>query len=327
MKVSIITPVYNGMKYFPLTLASVDEIDYVDYEHIIVDDCSTDGTFEKLRDDNPKRMWFQNEKNMGESHTVNRAYEIASGDLILVLNSDDLIAPDLINHAVERFLQKPTLDVVYPDWNMIDQNGKILQVINTHKFDARILFEDFNCIPGPGAVFRNKIVSPLRDTTYKWAGDYDQWLRLAKTDNFERIPIVLASWRKHEGAQTHQRGLEMAKERILLVKNAFKRENSNNFNFRHSLGAAYYFAARLVFFDSRIPSTFWLLKSYAFRPLNARKSIFQRPIMISILLAFPFLLPLVRAPFQTFPVLQRVLLRLTGPEFSRRFSDAISRLE
>jgi glycosyltransferase involved in cell wall biosynthesis len=327
MKVSIITPVFNGMKYFPLTLASVDAVNYLDYEHIIVDDCSTDGTFEKLYDENPRRIWYQNQRNMGESHTVNRAYELASGDLILVLNSDDLISSELINHAVERFLQKPTLDVVYPDWNMIDQDGEIIQVIKTLDFDAKILFEDFNCIPGPGAVFRNNVISPLRDTTYKWAGDYDQWLRLVTADNFERIPFVLASWRKHEGAQTHQRGLPMARERILLVKNAFKRENSSEFSFRHALGAAYYFAARLVFFDLKIPSTIWLLRSYTLRPLKVKGSTFQRPFMISVLLAFPFLLPLVRALLRQFPVFQKLLSRVMGPDFSRRFSDALSKIE
>lgn len=327
MKVSIITPVFNGMKFFPETLACVDDLNYEDYEHIVVDDCSTDGTFEKLRDINPKRRWFKNEINMGEAETVNKAYDLAAGELVLVLNADDLIHPDLLNKVVSRFSKNAELDVVYPDWNMIDEEGAIIQVINTPDFDARVLFEDFTCIPGPGAIFKNKLISPLRDVQYKWAGDYDQWLRISNGKNFERIPLVLSSWRKHSGAQTHQRGLAMAKERILLIQNAFLRTNSFQYNKNTALGSAYYFAARLVFFDKRVPSTKWLIKSFVLRPKRIKGSNFKRPAIITILLAWPVLLPVVRMPFRTFPPLEKVISKLLGPEFSRRLSDAIANLE
>ena len=327
MKVSIITPVYNGMRYFPETLKSVDRQTYQNFEHIIVDDRSTDGTFESLADSNPRRFWFRNDINMGESFSVNRAYELAKGELVLVLNADDLISPILLEIAVQKFREKPSLDVVYPDWDMIDEAGIIIQRIHTLNFREQVLFEDFNCIPGPGAVFRNNLLSPLRDSSFRWAGDYDQWMRLADVDNFERIPNVLASWRKHPEAQTHQRGLEMASERIRLIETAFHRENARSYSRRRALGAAYYFAARLVFFDSRVPSTVWLLKSYIFRPINWRSVNFRRPITISFLLAFPFLVPLLKRVFLANPKYGKLLSKVLGLEFSRRLSDALGKLE
>lgn len=246
------------MRFFPETLACVDDLNYENYEHIVIDDCSTDGTFEKLKDDNPRRQWFKNEINLGEAATVNKAYELATGELILVLNADDLIHPDILKEVVSRFRKNVSLDVVYPDWRMIDEDGDIIQVVETPEFNGRTLFEDFTCIPGPGAIFKNKLISPLRDVQYKWAGDYDQWLRISNGQNFERIPLVLASWRKHSGAQTHQRGLAMAKERVLLIQNAFLRENSLLYDKNSALGSAYYFAARLVFLtkESRAPNGF-----------------------------------------------------------------------
>jgi glycosyltransferase involved in cell wall biosynthesis len=327
MKVSIITPVFNGMRFFPETLACVDDLNYENYEHIVIDDCSTDGTFEKLKDDNPRRQWFKNEINLGEAATVNKAYELATGELILVLNADDLIHPDILKEVVSRFRENVSLDVVYPDWRMIDEDGDIIQVVETPEFNGRTLFEDFTCIPGPGAIFKNKLISPLRDVQYKWAGDYDQWLRISNGQNFERIPLVLASWRKHSGAQTHQRGLAMAKERVLLIQNAFLRENSLLYDKNSALGSAYYFAARLVFFDKRVPSTKWLLKSFALRPKRIEGSSFKRPVIISILLAWPVLLPIVRMPFRTFPALEKVISKFLGAEFSRRLSDAVGNLE
>lgn len=327
MKVSIITPVFNGMQFFPETLACVDGINYQNFEHIVVDDCSTDGTFEQLKDTNPRRKWIRNETNLGEAATVNKAYEFATGDLVLVLNADDLIHPDLLSEAVSRFRRNVSLDVIYPDWHMIDEFGNLIQIVETPDFVGRTLFEDFTCIPGPGAVFKNKLISPLRDVQYKWAGDYDQWLRMSDGQNFERIPLVLASWRKHSGAQTHQRGLPMAKERISLIQNAFLRENSFSYNKNAALGAAYYFAARLVFFDKRVPSAKWLAKSFAFRPKRIKDSNFKRPFIISLLLAFPMLLPIIRMPFRTFPILENAISKMFGPEFARRLSDAVSALE
>jgi hypothetical protein len=119
----------------------------------------------------------------------------------------------------------------------------------------------------------------------------------------------------------------MAKERVLLIQNAFLRENSHLYNKNSALGSAYYFAARLVFFDKRVPSTKWLLKSFALRPKRIDGSNFKRPVIISILLAWPVLLPIVRMPFRTFPALEKIISRFLGAEFSRRLSDAVGNLE
>lgn len=326
-KVSILTPVYNGARYFGETLDSVRNQNFTDWEHIIVDDCSNDGTFNLFNDSTLKARWFINSENLGEAKSVNRAYSEASGDYILILNSDDLVNANLLSKAVRILDANPSIDVVYPDWHMIDEHGDLIQEVETSNYSRRELFESFVCIPGPGAVFRNHGLPQLRDPSYRWAGDYDQWLKMAKEDNFERIPEPLASWRKHTGAQTHQRGLEMANERIRLIRNAFMRSNSSGLSRRNALSAAYYFAARLRFFDKKVPSFPWVLKSYFLRLRSPKGGTFRRPIPITLLLIFPWVLEASLLVLNGVPSLRNLLEKASSPTFVRRLNDALSNIE
>ena len=93
-KVSILTPVFNGAKYFGQTLDSVRKQNFADWEHIIVDDCSTDGTFNLFNKSTLKARWFTNSQNLGEAKSVNRAYSEAIGDYILILNCYVIVHTD-----------------------------------------------------------------------------------------------------------------------------------------------------------------------------------------------------------------------------------------
>jgi hypothetical protein len=245
----------------------------------------------------------------------------------LILNSDDLIDPDLLSKAVQILEANSSIDVVYPDWYMIDEHGDLIQEVETSEYSRRELFESFVCIPGPGAVFRNHTLPELRDPSYRWAGDYDQWLKMAKEDNFKRISEPLASWRKHAGAQTHQRGLEMANERIRLIRNAFERSNSSGLSRGTALSAAYYFAARLKFFDKKVPSLQWVLKSYFYRPWTPKSGSFRRPIPITLLLLFPWILEASLLILNEVPKLRKFLEKVSSPTFIRRLNDALSNIE
>ena len=103
-KVSVIIPVYNSEKYISECLDSVLNQTFKDIEIICIDDGSTDKSFDILNRYNikEKRITLLTQKNLGQSVARNKALEIAKGEYIYFLDSDDYIEPNLIEECIKK---------------------------------------------------------------------------------------------------------------------------------------------------------------------------------------------------------------------------------
>ncbi|WP_340201033.1 glycosyltransferase family 2 protein [Ascidiimonas sp. W6] len=125
--VSIITPTYNSSKHIEQNLKSVNEQSFKDYEHIIVDDCSHDNTFEiveKAAKQNPKIRYFRLEENGGAGVARNKAIEMASGRFIAFLDSDDLWHKDKLSVQID-FMFKNNLAMSYCSYYVMNEFGEL----------------------------------------------------------------------------------------------------------------------------------------------------------------------------------------------------------
>ena len=115
MKVSIITVTYNSAAYLADCINSVMKQDYNNIEHIIIDGKSTDGTIDLIKDfDNHIAKWTS-ETDRGMYDAINKGIKLATGDIIGILNSDDMFASeDVISEIVKSF-KEYQLDAVYGD--------------------------------------------------------------------------------------------------------------------------------------------------------------------------------------------------------------------
>ncbi len=222
-RVTVITPAYNRASYLDETIASVLAQDYPDIEYIVIDDGSTDDSLrviEKYRG----RVRVETQANMGETRTVNRGFSLATGAIVGIVNSDDPLLPGAVRRAVEAFQRDPALLVAYPDWEMIDGEGKVVQRIRTFDYDYLDMLRRHHCVPGPGAFFRREVVERLggRDPQFRYVGDFDFWLRAGLLGPFARIPETLATFRLHpDSASVSDRGAAMAEEHIRLVRKIY----------------------------------------------------------------------------------------------------------
>jgi glycosyltransferase involved in cell wall biosynthesis len=225
--VTVITPAYNGEPYLEGVIESVLSQDYPNVEHIILDDGSTDGTLETIKkyaEGSEDRIRWNSHGNMGEAHTVNKGFSMASGDIIGVVNSDDPLLPGAISTMVTYLLAHPDALVAYPDWNVIDETGKTIQHIETYEYDYADMVRWNHCIPGPGVFFRRELVEKIggRNPAFRYANDFDFWLRAGLEGPFVRVPEVLATFRYHPGARSASDvGKEMAEERQRLTEKFF----------------------------------------------------------------------------------------------------------
>lgn len=225
--VSVITPAYNSASFLDETIQSVLNQDYPRIEYIVLDDGSTDDTLNVIKKYEEKIRW-ESHKNVGETRTVNKGFSMARGEIIGVVNSDDPLLPDAIRTVVECMMADPRLLVVYPDWYMIDKDGKIIRHIKTFEYNYINMIRWHHCIPGPGSFFRREVVEKLqgRDIQFRYVADYDFWLRAGLLGPFARIPVTLATFRVHpDSASVSQKGELMAKEHILLIDKIYSLPN------------------------------------------------------------------------------------------------------
>ncbi len=286
---SIITPVYNGERFILETIESVLTAEIpIDYEYIVVDDGSTDSTFE-LVSAYSKKVKIISQKNSGESAAFNTGLQNAIGDFILVLSADDpLLTSDLISKSLKILSEKQDVVAVYPDWRMIDGLGQVVKIVRLPDYSDELLIGRNWCLPGPGVIFRKDPALRIggRNESLRFTGDFDFWLRLSRVGKIARNPLVLAQWRRSEySTSISQRGYDMASERIKVVQDFLSTNSIEKKLARKSLSNSYVMASKLMFFDSSISGKKFLIKAFKVRR--------GWPELASIeIIGFIFLMPL-----------------------------------
>ena len=263
---TIITAVYNGRPYISGTIDSVlKRLQGFTYEYLVIDDGSNDGTQLDLLEFGDSIRVFTR-ANSGESSAVSFGIEQARGEYCLVVSADDpLLDEDLFVRAKNLLTQNPNVSCVYPDWQMIDARGQIIKKIKVPEYSEKELIGNCRTLPGPGAVFRTSFAKTIKGRNSKWVyvGDYDFWLRLSRLGPFIHIDKNLAQWRYHNSSTSvTKRNMSMAKERIAVIEEFVSNNEIDPELRRSALGNSYFMAARLIFFDKKIPGKRLLAKSF-----------------------------------------------------------------
>ena len=251
MRISVITPVYNGANYIEETVLSVlKAAEGYDVEYLVVDDGSNDQTREILKRYSHKVKVIQ-QINAGESAAVNTGFTNAVGDFILVVSADDPLFTPRIFDGVESFFDtNPDVAVWYPNWNMIDQDGNKIKTVRVDEFALERLLGRFVCLPGPGAFIRRSEALKIggRNVKWKYVGDYDFWLRIAQLGFFQNRDEVLAQWRFHnESTSISKRGPDMMSEQISVIEEFVTANNLTSRMIRMSRAHSHYYAAITAF--------------------------------------------------------------------------------
>lgn len=139
MKLSIITPVYNGIRFIEFCLNNVIAQECTSLEHIIVDGGSTDGTVEiikKYAKKFPHIRWIT-EKDKGQSDAMNKGVAMAVGNIISFLNVDDYYEPGTLNFILNEFKVLPEPTLMVGNCNVWDDDGKLLYISRPYKISLK----------------------------------------------------------------------------------------------------------------------------------------------------------------------------------------------
>ena len=260
--VSIVIPVFNGRNFIKEAIDSVLAQTYSNIELIVLDDGSTDGTFEIVNSYSKNLFFRQKQENIGQAATLNKGWELAKGQILSYLSADDVLLPNAVEDAVLALKQNSLAVMVYGDYELIDISSKRIKTVNTKEFDYKELLIDIIVQPGPGPFFYKKCLerSGGWNVSLRQVPDYDFWLRLGLLGQFVRIPKTLAQFRIHEESQSYNStSVSKSDEIIHVVKDFFKNDSMSQelrANKAKAIAMSYLVAARFHLRAKRFRSYF-----------------------------------------------------------------------
>jgi glycosyltransferase involved in cell wall biosynthesis len=181
LKVSIITVSFNSAKTIADTIDSVLSQDFPEIEYIIVDGCSTDGTVDIIRQNENRISQWISEKDQGMYDAMNKGIAMATGDVIGILNSDDVYMNTHVVSDLMRLMQSQNTEVVFADLILVDSSNqnKVLRYYDSGRFHPNKF--KFGWMPAHPTVFvKRELYQRVGkfSTTYQIAADYEMLIRM-----------------------------------------------------------------------------------------------------------------------------------------------------
>ena len=221
-KISIVTPTFNGMATLRETIESVLQQDYTNWEHIVIDGGSTDGTVDLLRS-YPHLQWVS-EKDPGHYHAMNKGIERASGDIVAILNGDDYYRPDALSKVASAFVEHPDWDALFCDVIFVDGEGQEIFRREEARYDYDVLrFGNVGYVIHPTLFVKKAVhdrIGLYRYDKYLNCCDGELILRLGqKGCRVGHVPDWLVNYRFHEHGQSADRRVtENTRREYLAVR-------------------------------------------------------------------------------------------------------------
>jgi glycosyltransferase involved in cell wall biosynthesis len=225
--VTIVTPSFNQGHFIAATIESVLAQDYPHIEYIVMDGGSTDSTADAVR---PylDRLLFLSEPDRGQTHAINKGFQMARGEIVAWINSDDLLLPGAVSRAVEALRLHPSTGAIYGDGYQIDFDGNIKQQFPfTEPFNLWKLTFLYDYILQQTVFFRRDCLASLGwlNEDLHFGMDWDILVRLGKQHGLVYIPALLGCLREYDEAKSFAGGARRFAElaRLLHAQTGLRR--------------------------------------------------------------------------------------------------------
>ena len=223
IKVSVVIPTYNGLKFLPETIASVMAQTFQEFELLLIDDGSSDGTAEWVaqfnqaqsintasHETNHQIRFFQQQRG-GVSAARNLGIQHAVGEFVAFLDADDLWVPTKLARQVDYLMQHPQVGLVHGWIALMDEAGTLTgRVLSSRPEDsslARLLTK--NSVACQTVMVRRSCFEQagVFDSKADTVEDWDVWMRMARFYPIAVLPEVLAHYRQVETSlsRSHER--------------------------------------------------------------------------------------------------------------------------
>lgn len=225
MKISIVTVVYNNEKTIKEAIECVLSQSYNNIEYVIIDGGSIDNTVTIINEYKDKLGYFISEKDKGIYDAMNKGINAATGDIIGILNSDDLYHnATIIEEIMGHFIKNPELDLVYGDLFYVksENTNKVVRKWVSKQYYGKY-FENGNVPPHPSLFVKRKVYEQAGffNLKFKLAADYEFMLRIFKKHHFTSKYLNKVIVKMRLGGATNQSFSNIKRQNIEIL-NAWK---------------------------------------------------------------------------------------------------------
>ena len=237
--ISVCLPVFNGADYIAQAIDSVLQQSFDDFELLICDDASSDGTPEICRSYTDLRIrYIRYEKNSGQAGNFNRCFTEARGELLTLLSADDYFLPGLLLDRVERLKEHPEVGFIVGGMKIVDARGAELSVSCAWSEDRYFAPGEFlnsllfgAVVNTLSLVFRKSCMDRigLFRTDLTWGHDWEWIMRLAEHFGSFYATEPLVAYREHDASGTAEQ-LNAARngpQERLILRDTLRRLSSD----------------------------------------------------------------------------------------------------
>lgn len=195
-------PVYNGERYIAEAIESILGQTFSDFMLLIIDDGSTDKSMEIAKSYQDNRISIvRNNANLGLVATLNKGIELIESEFVARMDCDDIAIPNRLELQIRFLDENPHVGMCGGQYLRISDEGIVISQLPLRHDDIlyEMLFD--NVFAHNTIVFRTKILKDFSfryDPAYRYAEDYELWVRMSRHCRVANIPHVLVIYRFHE---------------------------------------------------------------------------------------------------------------------------------
>ena len=220
IKFSIIIPAYNVEKYIENTLESIYKQTYANYEIIVIDDCSTDKTFQILEEHKDIKL-LKTKVNSRQGAARNIGLENCTGDYILFLDSDDtFFDSNVLEELNNNIIEKNNPDIVYTGLK-ITGNRDLEIIPNSENIEKSYRLGSYKWMNVTTLCIKNKIIQENNirfPEKIRYEDVYFAFLAIEKSKTFSYINKITYLYNNMENTTTTLYSFEQAKDTVLLIE-------------------------------------------------------------------------------------------------------------
>jgi glycosyltransferase involved in cell wall biosynthesis len=234
--ISIVLPTYNGERFIKQSINSIINQTYKEWELIIVDDCSTDDTFnivEKYGERDNRISVIHNEVNQKLPASLNIGFKKAKGDWFTWTSDDNVFMPDALEKMYKELMNDQSIDFVYSNYIVIDPDDFMLFEVITGPEEEIFLKNNI----GACFLYKKELHQMLNGYDKKkfLVEDYDFWIRAYEKYKFKHIAKELYYYRIHNSSLTAERKESIRAATIRLLEEHYQSIPVNNVKLQHDV--------------------------------------------------------------------------------------------
>jgi glycosyltransferase involved in cell wall biosynthesis len=216
-------PSYNNAEFLPESIKSIRDQSFGDFEFILVDDGSSDGSWpilENAAKEDERIRLLRNEANRGIVYSLNRGLGVCRGQYVARMDGDDVAAGERLDRQVAFLDEHPETAALGGALRYVDASGRDMGIVRTCEPGGSLLAK--NPLLHPTVMLRREVLV-IRDLRYqekyRYAEDYFLWLQLSKAGRLAALDDVVLKYRLTQSAtrMKHLKGVLLATLRVKLA--------------------------------------------------------------------------------------------------------------